>query len=614
MDNHHHPHSPTSSTPIAMMPSRSRPDEEVLSSYLILQPTLITLADEHMSADDLTSGINKAIYLSVREINANHPEAAANPESQTYESLIISAIDKRGIPTSEFLTFVGELYGNIFPRKACDFEIVACAKSIHQSALVRIDDEKLDAIDKRLDTVLRAYRNRDKPLSEVAEAFREEAERILTNRNEVGVRDAFQSYHADEIPASERIEWLIPDYLPRGGLVQLAGAPKCGKSTLARYLVQAGCKGGSILGRSVQPFRTLIITEESLSIWRRYAQELRLGSEVEICSRPFIGKPRADEFRTLIQWIIKRVKSDGFTLIVIDTLSAFLPTDNENDSAMMEAALAPLRSVSQTGAAVLAIHHTRKSCGEYGVGIRGSSAITGFFDTNLELKRVVGSVNQRTIAATSRYSETPDELVLELGGHGYRAIGSTGQARRLSEITAITQIITEANRPGGLTWKEILELWPDDADSPPKPSRSKLNNLLKNNSNGDLPIWIRNRQGGSNTPYRYDTYAPKYQPDSEPSKSLKGGYLDVHRNQTLCPSTTTYLSGWTQKRDFSGDMSVDESTQQNDRLDANKPCENDPDNDKPDDNPNESWSAVVSTFDDDSHDDWYSTLTGCPFY
>jgi len=185
----------------------------------------------------------------------------------------------------------------------------------------------------------------------------------------------------------------------------------------------------------------------------------------------------------------------------------------------------------------------------------------------LELKRTVGAINQRVLSATSRYSETPDELVLELGEHGYRAIGSTSQARRLSETHTITRIITEADRPGGLTWKEILGLWPDDRDSPPKPGETKLKKILKDNSIGNMPIWIRSGAGtGKNNPFRFDIHRAKYQPDSEPDSALKGQGASARLADMNQAGATTHLSACPVETPIPDDYGIEPGAEQSARL------------------------------------------------
>lgn len=74
--------------------------------------------------------------------------------------------------------------------------------------------------------------------------------------------------------------------------------------------------------------------------------------------------------------------------MVLDTLAGFLPVRDENDSAGMLQALTPLHAVTEAGAALLLIHHPRKSDATEGQASRGSGALPGFVDIVIEMRRL----------------------------------------------------------------------------------------------------------------------------------------------------------------------------------------------------------------------------------
>ena len=68
---------------------------------------------------------------------------------------------------------------------------------------------------------------------------------------------------ADALIAPEAAEsWLVDGMIPLGGLSLMVGAPKAGKSTLARNLVLAAAQGREWLGRAVTQGPALYVTME----------------------------------------------------------------------------------------------------------------------------------------------------------------------------------------------------------------------------------------------------------------------------------------------------------------------------------------------------------------
>lgn len=77
--------------------------------------------------------------------------------------------------------------------------------------------------------------------------------------------------------------------------------------------------------------------------------------------------------------------------------------------------------------AKLVARHDRKSGGEVGESGRGSSAISGDVDVILQLRRPEGHQphTRRVIESLSRYSETPEKVVIDLTEAGYVLLGDS---------------------------------------------------------------------------------------------------------------------------------------------------------------------------------------------
>src|SRR5581483_9005947 len=94
----------------------------------------------------------------------------------------------------------------------------------------------------------------------------------------------------------------------------------------------------------------------------------------------------------------------------------------------------------ETSAAVLLLHHTRKSPGEDGGDIRGSGDIFAIVDAAFTLRRRTESKTQRILKAFSRY-DTPDELIISLDDDHYSALGSAQHVRLGEQRSKVLQVL-----------------------------------------------------------------------------------------------------------------------------------------------------------------------------
>lgn len=113
--------------------------------------------------------------------------------------------------------------------------------------------------------------------------------------------------------------------------------------------------------------------------------------------------------------------------MVIDTLSQFagLTGDRENNSGDALEAMQPLQHAVADGIGIMSVRHERKSGGDVGDSGRGSSAFAGAVDIVLSLRKPEGNAakNRRLLQSLSRFSETPNDLLIELTENGYVAFG-----------------------------------------------------------------------------------------------------------------------------------------------------------------------------------------------
>ena len=304
----------------------------------------------------------------------------------------------------------------------------------------------------------------------------------------------------EQSPPAEPDDWLWNGYLRPGDITLLTSLWKTGKTTLLAGLLRCLETGEPFLGRPTRPARAWVVSEESRSHWRERLALMPIGAHVQLIARPFRGRPTIDDWNELIDRAIA-AKPD---LFVVDPLASFLPGRCESDAASLLEALQPLLRLTAVGIAVLLLHHPRKQRAEVGSSARGSGAMLGFVDTNVELNRAGSAdtdANCRVLRAQSRRSGVPARLCYEwdpatgafaavpnLKSRQFEAHGKT--------ILGILRDRTESSE--ALTLKEVAEYWPDDAI---RPSPSTLYTWL--NTAVEIKMIRREGRGARGDAFRY---------------------------------------------------------------------------------------------------------------
>ena len=148
--------------------------------------------------------------------------------------------------------------------------------------------------------------------------------------------------------------------------------------------------------------------------------------------------------------------SHKLKLVVLDTLSRAWAVKDENDAAEVNRAMQFFLDLAhETGTTILIIHHNRKSGGEGGKEVRGSSALVAAVDVAISLKRVEGAArNTRRIECVTR-EEPVDPIVIELQDGVYRNLGTAQNVRQREQEQAILDVLVEP-----LSLGKIIEALP----------------------------------------------------------------------------------------------------------------------------------------------------------
>jgi hypothetical protein len=227
--------------------------------------------------------------------------------------------------------------------------------------------------------------------------------------------------------APVEVPWVVPGYIPQGGMAELDGKVKCGKTTLIARLVREVLDGGTFLGTQVTKGNVVWLTEQPTTSFVDALRYAGLEGRDDLHLLQW-HDTRGVSWETVVEAARARVAETESILLVVDTLGQFagLHGDAENSAGDAQRALRPLQMATGEGLAVLVARHERKSGGEIGDSARGSSAFTGGVDVVMVLRRPEGAQRDtvRVLSAIGRFRETPAEQVIELKDGAYVSLGT----------------------------------------------------------------------------------------------------------------------------------------------------------------------------------------------
>jgi RecA-family ATPase len=190
--------------------------------------------------------------------------------------------------------------------------------------------------------------------------------------------------------------WLVEELWGASSVGVIGGAPKCAKTWLGLDMALSVATGTACLGRYrvPEPGPVLVyLAEDALPVVReriggmaRHRGLDLAGVEVHVITAPVLRLDR-DPDRTRLWETARRLRP---RLLLLDPLVRLHGID-ENHAGEVAELLAYFRSLQrQLELSVLLVHHTRKNAAggaAAGQGLRGSSDIHAFGDSNLYLRR-----------------------------------------------------------------------------------------------------------------------------------------------------------------------------------------------------------------------------------
>ena len=248
------------------------------------------------------------------------------------------------------------------------------------------------------------------------------------------------------------IEWVVDDLLPLGCLTLLTGAPDAGKTWYGFALSRALLQSNTFLGRRVSRRKVIYCDQENpLSIVKQRLEELAFERSPDFHYWGFhcaIAPPQLTDAGTYAQL----AKSIGpRPVFIFDSLVRFHSAGNENSASDMAAVMAQLRTIANTGAAVLVLHHRGKSeSNQY----RGSSDIQAGVDLSLMLDKVEKHGVLR-LSTTKNRLGMPFKITLKLEPQsgGFVVTEDPAQERAEQELELVRAVVEETP---GLCQDEIV--------------------------------------------------------------------------------------------------------------------------------------------------------------
>jgi hypothetical protein len=270
---------------------------------------------------------------------------------------------------------------------------------------------------------------------------------------------------ADIVTEETRERWLIEELWGASAVGVIGGAPKCSKTWLALDMALSVATGTACLDRYEVPEPGLVLVylaEDSLAIVRERVEGIARHRGLDLDAIPIhvITAPvlRLDREPHRSQ-LLETARQLRPRLLLLDPLVRLHGID-ENHAGEVAELLAYFRSLQrELDLSVVLVHHTRKNApggAAAGMGLRGSSDIHAFGDSNLYLRRtanrlMLSSEHRAAAAARSVYLDlvATNEATTHL-----EVVGDVGDEKRRDLRTQVLDLLADS---GVLTRAKLRE-------------------------------------------------------------------------------------------------------------------------------------------------------------
>ena len=258
----------------------------------------------------------------------------------------------------------------------------------------------------------------------------------------------------EQQPAVAPSSLVEPGLLPPQGILFIGGEPKVGKSLLVANLALSLAAGLDRLGFPIPAPRRVLICQFELPVpqfvSRLAVMRSALGKAAD--QHLLLDTRAAGHMLSAAQGLahfLAAAKTASAEVIVLDPLYSTHDQDENDTRAMAALCQSLLRLRDASRAALIVVHHVRKSIGRYEIGsaFRGSSALHAVGDSYLLLTRPVPQLAAIELRFQFRYAAPLPPRLFELNPKTlWFSAGSSpppaAASRRKVEKTDIRQAIT----------------------------------------------------------------------------------------------------------------------------------------------------------------------------
>lgn len=249
-----------------------------------------------------------------------------------------------------------------------------------------------------------------------------------------------------------------PGLLPPQGILFVGGEPKVGKSLLVANLALSLAAGSDRTGFSIPTPRRVLVCQFELPVPQFVSRlaTMRRAMGPAADQNLFVDTRATGHLLSAPQGLnhfLAAARAAAAEIIVLDPLYSTHDQDENDTRAMAALCQSLLRLREASRAALIVVHHVRKSIGRYEIGsaFRGSSALHAVGDSYLLLTRPSPQFQTVELRFQFRYAAPQPPRLLELdsdtlwfspAGQPVRSGPATAPARRKVERSDITQALT----------------------------------------------------------------------------------------------------------------------------------------------------------------------------
>src|SRR5437667_10817919 len=258
-----------------------------------------------------------------------------------------------------------------------------------------------------------------------------------------------------------------PRLLPAQGILFIGGEPKVGKSLLVANLALSLAAGSNRTGFSIPTPRRVLICQFELPLPQFVSRLalMRRGLGAAADHHLLVDTRAAGHLLSApqgLQHFLTAAQAAAAEVIILDPLYSTHDQDENDTRAMAALCQALLRLRDASGAALIVVHHVRKSINRHEIGsaFRGSSALLAVGDSYLPLTRPSPQLSNPELRFQFRYAAPQPPRLLELNPHTLwfssagPAPNKTTPSRKV-ETTDVSQAL--ASRGGQLRYNQLRE-------------------------------------------------------------------------------------------------------------------------------------------------------------